>query len=164
MALESVCPSADQLENVMRGKLALAEVERISQHVETCSKCEQTLQSLQGEDTLAEHVRAEAGQIDKPIDQAVQKLIERMRNREHFRTDETVALEPFSSGAGANDTQALLTSGATASADLARDDLPGQTQGRRQTGRLRCQRRSQLRRPASLRRKRLRFFHPQAWR
>ncbi len=116
MVQQLTCPSAEQLQKVMRGELALAEVERISQHVETCARCAQTLQSLQGEDTLAEQVRAEAGRIDKPVDPAVQKLIERLRQREGIRTDETVSIAASAAGP-AGTTQALAHRGSS-SGDL----------------------------------------------
>ena len=68
MAHPSPCPSLDQLENVMRGNTPLSEVERISAHVETCRKCEETLQSLHSEDSIAEDVRAGARDVDIPVD------------------------------------------------------------------------------------------------
>lgn len=75
----------------MSGNAGTAEVESIANHVESCVHCEQTLRQINVDDTLAMQMRTEAGRIDKPADPAVQKLIERVRQRTQTPSDATAA-------------------------------------------------------------------------
>jgi hypothetical protein len=93
MAEKSRCPTKDQLENVMRGKADLSDVERISNHVESCPECEQTLQQINAADTLGDQMRAEAKRVDQPIEAAVRNLIEKVRVRSKPLSESTAAFE-----------------------------------------------------------------------
>ena len=74
------CPNRLQLERLMAGQLAYADVERLAGHVEQCGACVQTLHGLKVDDTLAEMLRGQAQAAKKPLDPVVRKLIERVRS------------------------------------------------------------------------------------
>jgi serine/threonine protein kinase/uncharacterized membrane protein len=79
MSPKEPCPSRDQLSEVMRGKVASPQMELLAHHVESCSRCEETLQVMRAEDTFTDLFRSEAGKAEKPVEPVVKALIERMQ-------------------------------------------------------------------------------------
>ncbi|HLW65166.1 MAG TPA: protein kinase [Gemmataceae bacterium] len=57
-----VCPSAEEFRKLLSGELSAADVDAIAQHLESCARCPETLQSL-GDDTLVRALRSGSGKV-----------------------------------------------------------------------------------------------------
>jgi serine/threonine protein kinase/tetratricopeptide (TPR) repeat protein len=58
MSTRDRCPDNQLYLRLLRGELALFEVELVTSHLEQCESCEKTMQELNGEDALLNEVRA----------------------------------------------------------------------------------------------------------
>ena len=66
----------------MRGKIELPQMELLAHHMESCPKCEETLQTICAEDTFTDMFRDEAGKAEKPVEAAVKALIQRLQEKD----------------------------------------------------------------------------------
>ncbi len=75
------CPSADDLERLSLGQLAEADVDRLAGHLEGCSRCLAVLRAVPAEDPLVRVLQAARGTTPEAPDEAVTRLIERLREQ-----------------------------------------------------------------------------------
>src|SRR5438105_1407991 len=64
------CPSPQQLQQLLLGRLPDAQADALEQHLSACPSCAQTVTSLKFDDTLAESLRGGA-EVVRRIDQDV---------------------------------------------------------------------------------------------
>jgi serine/threonine-protein kinase len=75
----SACPELGLFERMWLGQLSTAEMERLSEHLESCLKCQTAVQTLQGPDTFVEDLRAGAVSSKKSGNAATEDLIDRLK-------------------------------------------------------------------------------------
>jgi WD40 repeat protein/serine/threonine protein kinase len=95
MAIVSACPDVLVLEQLALGRMPPAEVERLAQHCETCSRCIQRLQAMKTDDTLAQVMASQGTASERPREPAVDALIERLKRTPPPapESDQTAAFE-----------------------------------------------------------------------
>jgi serine/threonine protein kinase len=79
MAPVASCPDREVLEQLMLGRLADPEGERLAQHLEQCGRCAAVVQTLRADDTLVEAARAPSTATGGPEQEVVRGLVERLR-------------------------------------------------------------------------------------
>jgi hypothetical protein len=78
MSRPTPCPSADDLEAFVLGRLAEPQAERLMEHLHHCPHCVESLHELRPADTLVDAMRAQAGWSAPPEEPPVRGLIDRL--------------------------------------------------------------------------------------
>jgi len=82
--VSSECPDREALSDLALGKLPLSEIDRLEAHVDSCTTCQKTLETLEGiEDSILEGIREHAYE-SSPIDPSLEA---RLRLAEEIRPD-----------------------------------------------------------------------------
>src|SRR4051812_23031407 len=81
MPREAACPSREELRLLLLDRIPELEAGPLESHLEGCGRCLGAVRSLPAEDALVEAVRAQRGVEDRPEDEAVRTLIERLQAR-----------------------------------------------------------------------------------
>jgi WD40 repeat protein len=81
MSAASACPSADLLQRLCQGVLALPEVEEVAGHLEHCPRCAEAVQRLSLADDLLSALHAQAGHEAGTLRPVVQEVLQHCRER-----------------------------------------------------------------------------------
>src|SRR4051794_21084224 len=81
MPREDSCPSPEDLRLLLLGRTPDRDAGRLESHLEGCGLCLRAARALRAEDALVEAVRAQRGAEDRPEDEGVRALIERLQAR-----------------------------------------------------------------------------------
>src|SRR4051794_20778122 len=74
-------PSPEEFRLLLLGRTPEPEAGRLESHLEGCNRCLGAVRTLRAEDALVEAVRGLRGARDRPEDEAVRALIERLQAR-----------------------------------------------------------------------------------
>src|SRR5207253_1772323 len=77
------CPSVEQFQQLLEGRLIPAEAESMAEHIEQCSDCPRTIAGL-NDDTLVSALRSAARLPADPHQRRIAELIERCRRSTDF--------------------------------------------------------------------------------
>src|SRR5262245_16664682 len=81
MPATAACPTSQTFEQLRLGRLAIAEVEVVARHLETCPRCADSVQNLRVEDTLIDVLRCQETLTDADPSPVVKALIERLHKQ-----------------------------------------------------------------------------------
>jgi hypothetical protein len=79
MVATSACPDVQQLQRLLLGELPQDETQTLEEHLSGCSFCLETVRGFTFEDALVEAVRYRPALPDRAEDEAVRRLIERLK-------------------------------------------------------------------------------------
>src|SRR5262249_54159776 len=74
MVRASVCPSAQQWQQLVLGQTPEAEAQALEAHLAECSACLDVVRGIKTDDTLTEEFRSQATPADRPIPETVRRL------------------------------------------------------------------------------------------
>ncbi len=112
MAAVQTCPDVPTLERFFLGQIAEPELGDLVGHLEGCSRCLATLQTLQPQDTLAQTAASLAHYTDPAADALVQRLMTMLRQRPPSPTH-----APTTATAPAQSTEGMAPEGAEPAAE-----------------------------------------------